>query len=63
MFFDKVKALAAQKEMSYNKLEREAGLPRNSICKWASSTPSVDKVAAVAKVLDVSIDELMKEEV
>lgn len=63
MFFDKVKALAAEKGMSYNKLEMEAGLTRNSIYKWASSTPSVDKVAAVAKVLGVTIDELMKEEV
>ena len=49
--------------MSYNKLEMEAGLTRNSIYKWASNTPSVDKVAAVAKVLGVTIDELMKEEV
>ena len=62
MFFDKVKSLAAEKGMSYNKLEMEAGLTRNSIYKWASSTPSVDKVAAVAKVLGVTIDELMKEE-
>ena len=62
MFFDKVKSLAAEKGMSYNKLEMEAGLTRNSIYKWASSTPSVDKVAAVAKVLGVTIDELMKED-
>lgn len=62
MFFDKVKSLAAERGMSYNKLEQEAGLARNSICKWTSSTPSVDKVAAVAKVLGVTIDELMKEE-
>ena len=63
MFFDKVKSLAAERGMSYNELEREAGLTRNSVYKWASSTPSVDKVAAVAKVLGVTIDELMKEEV
>ena len=62
MFFDKVKSLAAEKGMSYNKLEMEAGLTRNSIYKWASSTPSVDKVAAVAKVLGVTIDDLMKED-
>lgn len=62
MFFDKVKSLAAEKGMSYNKLEMEAGLTRNSIYKWASNTPSVDKVAAVAKVLGVTIDELMKED-
>lgn len=63
MFFDKVKSLASEKGMSYNELERKAGLTRNSVYKWASSTPSVDKVAAVAKVLGVTIDELMKEEV
>lgn len=62
MFFDKVKSLAAERGMSYNKLEMEAGLTRNSVYKWASSTPSVDKVAAVAKVLGVTIDELMKED-
>lgn len=62
MFFDKVKSLAAERGMSFNMLEREAGLTRNSIYKWASSTPSVDKVAAVAKVLGVTIDELMKED-
>jgi hypothetical protein len=53
--------LADEKGLSFNKLEREAGLARNSICKWGVSVPAVDKVAAVASVLGTTIDELLRD--
>lgn len=63
MLYEKVKRIAKEKKVALTKIERAAGMSSNSLHKWKSSTPSVDKVAAVAKVLGVTIDELMKEEV
>ena len=42
-------------------LERKAGLANRTIYKWNESIPSVDKVLAVANVLGVTVDELVRE--
>lgn len=42
-------------------LERKAGLANRTIYKWNESVPSVDKVLAVANVLGVTVDELVRE--
>lgn len=47
---------------SMNELEALSGLSVNSVYRWDENKPSVDKVAKVAAVLDVTIDELYKEE-
>ena len=60
MLFENMKRLASEKGFSLNRLEREAGLPRNTICKWGTSAPAVDKVAAVAEVLGTTVDGLLK---
>lgn len=43
-------------------LEKEAGLGMNTLVKWDRSSPSIDRVAAVADVLGVTIDELVGRE-
>ncbi len=43
-------------------IERELGFSRGSICKWDTNTPSVDKVDAVAKLLGVTIETLLRDD-
>lgn len=62
MLYEKVKRLAKEKKVPINKIESAAGMSSNSLHKWKYSTPSVVKVAAVANVLGVTIDELIGED-
>ena len=43
-------------------IERELGFSRGSICKWDTNTPRVDKVDAVAKLLSVTIETLLRDD-
>lgn len=43
-------------------IERELGLSRGSIAKWDTNTPSVTRVAAVAGVLGVPIETLLRDD-
>lgn len=56
---DRIKALAKERGFSIAEVERRSGLSKNTIKKWDHSTPSVDKVASVAKCLGVSIEDLL----
>lgn len=62
MLYERIREISKAKKMRTRDIEREAGLGDNTMWRWNISTPSVDKVAAVAKVLGVTIDELMKED-
>lgn len=62
MLFDRIKAICAEKGMSISYLERTAGLGNGTIDGWNNSSPRLDNVIAVAKVLDVPIEKLIKEE-
>jgi transcriptional regulator with XRE-family HTH domain len=57
--FDRVAELRTQSGLSQNSLEREVGLPRNTICKWDKSIPSADKLKLVADYFNVSIEYLL----
>lgn len=61
MLFHRIKDLCEDHGLSINALEKAAGLTRGSFSKWETSVPSVDKVAAVARVLGVTVDELLRE--
>lgn len=50
-----------EKKITIAELERQAGLKQRTIYKWDESKPSVEKVLAVANVLDVTVEELAKE--
>ena len=59
MIFDKIKEICKEKGISITYLEKQAGLSNGAIGKWKDSSPTVDKLNAVAKVLKVKIDELI----
>lgn len=63
--YQRVKAIADQKGMTINAVEKAAGLSNGTIGKWQktkSRTGRLTSVRAIANVLGVSVDELIKEE-
>ena len=58
---ERIEALCREKRISILELERMAGLKQRTVYKWDSSVPAIDKVKAVADVLGVTLDELMKD--
>ena len=61
LLYENVKDIAAKKGLSITKLEEEAKLSKGTISKWKMVSPKVDNVQAVAKVLRVSVNTLLKE--
>lgn len=57
----KVKKLSAQKKIPLYVLEERAEIARGSISKWDDIVPSIEKVSRVARILEVSVDDLLKE--
>lgn len=62
MIYDKIKRLCESKGMSVSHLENEAKLSNGAISKWNKSSPTIDKLQSVAKVLGITVDELLREE-
>lgn len=58
--YENIKQLCRQKHMTVFDLEKAAGLPFNTITRWGKTAPAFDKVAKVADVLEVTLDELVK---
>lgn len=61
MIYDTVKDICKQKGVSVTSVEKLAGLSNGAISKWNESSPTVDNLKAVAKVLKVSVNKLIKE--
>lgn len=61
MLYQKIKKLCDERHMSIRELEFLASISYGSIGHWRDSSPRVDKLKAVADVLEVSIDSLMEE--
>ena len=59
MVFKNIRALASKQGMSLSEVEKRAGLSKGIICKWKTASPTVEKLQAVAKVLDCSVDDLL----
>ena len=59
--FDKIKDLCAARGMTIAELERQADIVPTTMAKWRKITPSVDKVARVAKALGVTIEDLLED--
>ena len=59
MIYDKVKEVCKKQGISVSAVEREAGLGTGTISKWNESSPTVDNLQAVAKVLKTTVDELL----
>ena len=61
MIYDTIKALCKKRGLSVTSVVKEAGLSNGAISKWNDSSPTVDKLNAVAKVLNVKVDCLLRQ--
>lgn len=61
MLYDNIKKCAKEKGMTINELEQKAGLSRGHMSKWKLYMPTVNSLQKVANVLEVTMDELVKE--
>ena len=59
MLYENIKSVCKEKKIPMYQVEDDTGLPRGSISKWRTVKPAYDKLQAVAKRLDVSMDELV----
>ena len=57
---ERIIELCKQKGMTIAELERKSGLQPRTVYKWNRSTPSVDKVLAVANALGTTVEDLSK---
>ena len=57
--FERTKMLAKKRGLSLQDLALKAGLGVNSIYTWKKTDPTITRLSSVAKVLDVSIDDLL----
>lgn len=60
MIYDNIKTLADKKGLSIAEIEKRAQIGNGIIGKWKESNPNIDSLAKVAKVLNVSINTLVK---
>ena len=60
MIYENILELAKKQGLSISKLEKLAGLSKGAISKWKTSSPNVNNLAAVAKVLKVKLEVLTK---
>lgn len=59
LIYDKIKEICKSKGISVASVEKEAGLSNGTISKWNSSSPTIENLNAVAKVLKVKIGSLL----
>ncbi len=60
MLYTKIKKIAKTKKIPVCKIEKECGLVQGSIGHWNEINPSYDKVVAVAKYLEMTVEELLE---
>lgn len=58
--YEFIKRLAKEKGIAIAELEKKAEIGSNSIWRWDQNIPSIDKVARVAEVLGVTLDEIYR---
>ena len=61
IIYKNVSDLAKQKKLSIMEIEKRAGLSNATIGKCQKSVPKISSVEAVARVLKVSVDRLLRE--
>lgn len=61
MIYNNIVEITKKRNMTLRKVEKEAGLANGTIGKWKTVNPQVDNLMAVAKVLKVPLNTLVKE--
>lgn len=61
MIYTNVSNLCQSRGISIAKLEREMGFGNSTIRGWANSSPTVEKLKAVADYFGVTVDDLLSE--
>lgn len=59
MIYERIKALCKKNDISVNELENEIKIARGSLCKVGKHKPNSNKMQAVAKRLNTTVDYLM----
>lgn len=60
MVYENVSRIAKEKGYSLRYIEQNADISLGCISKWKNSIPTADKLTRVAKVLEVSVEELLE---
>lgn len=60
LIYDNVKKLCKEHGVSIAAVEKQAGLSNGAIGKWNESSPTVENLQAVARILDCSVDDLLE---
>lgn len=61
MLLEGIKRRCEANRMTIAELERKAGIGNGIIRRWDEMNPRLENLKAVAKALDVTVDELLKE--
>lgn len=59
---EKISMLCSERKITIGKLENILGFGNGTIWKWKRSSPSVDKLKAVADYFGVSVDYFLEED-
>lgn len=59
MLYETIKRLAKSKKIPIYKIEKKLGISQGSICKWDKVKPSYDKICGVARILGVSVEDIV----
>lgn len=59
MVLTHIKEKCKEKGLSIFALEKKAGIGNGTIARWDTSSPTLDSLQAVAKVLECTVDELL----
>lgn len=62
MIVENIKALCKREGVTIKAVEEICNLGNGTIRRWDDSSPSVEKLARVARFFRVTIDELIKED-
>lgn len=62
MLYDRLRELSKEKKIPVCKIEENLEIAQGSISKWNEIKPSYDKVVGAAKILGVSVEELVGSE-
>lgn len=61
LLLDNIRRLAKKAGVSMTEVEAKAGLGKKTIWRWATISPSADKLKRVADYFGVTVDELLCE--